>query len=198
MNAINPTAMKPAALTDAEVIALVNAGQIHFFSVLVKRHTPLVEYLLRRYCQDPVQREEAVQDTFLRAFRHLASFRGEAKFVTWLGRIAVSVALTQLRRKAPVTFVELEEARLHQLEAAETPSLEGAERRRILLAALQGLPPEDALALKLFYLGDQSIREISQQTGWTETNTKSRLSRARKRLRQQLVAQRPAEEWGWD
>jgi RNA polymerase sigma factor (sigma-70 family) len=117
--------------------------------------------------------------------RHLDRFRGESKFSTWLSRIAVSQAVNYVRREQRNKWLPLETvAEQGQLE--DFKPLEQHETRQLLEEAFEYLMEQDAIALDLFYFREQSIEEICQITGWTNVNTRSRLMRARTRLRNVL------------
>ena len=177
-------------LSDETLIGLVKSGQEHVFGVLIKRHEKIVRYLLQRYFSDPEAVREVMQDTFLRAYRALDSFRGESKFGTWLGRIAVSLAINRLRTRRYEAWAPIESAAAFYTSGVAEDggrALEEEERRELLGRALQRLRPGDATALELFYFREQSIEEIGRITGWSSSNTKSRLSRARQRLQSVLI-----------
>jgi RNA polymerase sigma factor (sigma-70 family) len=130
-----------------------------------------------------------MQDTFLRAYRALDTFRGESKFGTWLGRIAVSLAINRLRTRRYEAWAPIESATDFCVSGVADGghALEAVESRELLRQALQRLRPCDATALELFYFREQSIEEIGRITGWSSSNTKSRLSRARQRLQSVLI-----------
>jgi RNA polymerase sigma-70 factor (ECF subfamily) len=177
-------------LSDEALIRLVKSGQEHVYGVLIKRHEKLVRYVLQRYFSDPEAVREVMQDTFLRAYRSLDSFRGESKFGTWLGRIAVSLAINRLRTRRYEAWAPIESATAFYTSGVAEDggrALEEAERRELLSQALHRLRPGDATALDLFYFREQSIEEIGRITGWSSSNIKSRLSRARQRLHTLLV-----------
>lgn len=165
------------------------AGQQQAYTALVHRHERLLRFVLQRYLSDREAVREVIQDTFMRAFRALPDFRGESKFSTWLSKIAVSLAINRLRVKRYSPWASLDdtlkiwENDLHDNEAL----LEKQESGQLLRQALLQLCPQDATALELFYFREQSIEEIGHLTGWTSSNIKSRLSRARQRLQKVLV-----------
>ena len=190
MKAATQTRNRYNQLPDEKLISMVIAGQEQAYTTLVHRHERLLRFVLQRYLTDTEAVREVIQDTFLRAFRALPGFRGESKFSTWLSKIAVSLAINRLRVKRYSPWASLDdtlkhwEKDLHDNEVL----IEKQESSQLLRQALLQLSPQDATALDLFYFREQSIEEIGQLTGWTTTNVKSRLCRARQRLQQVLVS----------
>lgn len=175
-------------LSDDTLISLILSGQEEACTMLIRRYEKLLRFVLQRYLSDPEAVQEVMHDTFMRAFRALPGFRGDSKFSTWLSRIAISQAISRLRSRRNAAWVSIEgtlshwEGDLHNNDTA----LEKQEASAWLRQAVQQLNPNDATALELFYFREQSIEEIGQITGWTTPNIKSRLSRARQRLRSVL------------
>lgn len=189
MKTIVNTENRLSQLDDNNLIRLVLSGQEEAYTEVVRRYQRLIRHVLQRYLTDPEAVQEVTQDTFLRAFRALPGFRGDSKLSTWLSRIAISQAVSRLRSRKYAAWDPIEdtlarwETDLHDSEKA----LEKQESSRLLRQAVQRLNPNDATALELFYFREQSIEEIGQITGWTATNIKSRLSRARQRLQGALL-----------
>lgn len=201
----DPSVSSPWPLVHAEERRLLEAaaaGDQKACAVVVRRYKSAVYAIALRLTGNTSDAEEATQDSFLRAFRYLTNFRGESSFKTWLLRITGRVAIDHLRRKKLATI---------SLDAPESPAgqmpekspgglqhlLQG-ERSALLNKAMKDLSKEDATALQLFYFHENSIQEITAVMGWTESNTKSRLSRARQRLRVVLMEKYAGEleEWG--
>ncbi len=176
-------------LSDDELITRIKAGDEKACTILFARHERLLRFVLKRYLQDDQAIDEVVQDTFLRAFRNLYQFRGESKLSTWLSRIAISQALTFLRRRRNARWLPIDNYRSPQ-DAGEWYSdsdIERSDLQRQIQEIISNLSPKDATAIELFYLKEQSIEEIRQITGWTASNIKSRLSRTRQHLRETLA-----------
>lgn len=176
--------------TDDQLIRLVKSGHQQACAALHGRYEHMLQSVLRRYLSDPEAVKEITQDAFLRAFRKLDSFRGESKFSTWLCRIGVSLAISRRRTRRYAGWTALDEA-LPVTKADvfdSSRALEQQETGRLLRQALRQLSEQDAIALDLYYFREQSIEEIGHHTGWTQTNIKTRLSRARHRLQQVLVS----------
>ncbi len=134
--------------------------------------------------------EEVVQDAFMKAFKALNSFKGDAKFSTWLFRIIYYTSLNRLEKinsgKQYVDLDVLESHALHAVSNTGPDKLIGQERLKYLNLALTQLNAEDRMALTLYYLEEQSQKEISELTGWSLTSTKIRVHRSRAKFDQHL------------
>lgn len=128
--------------------------------------------------------EEAVQDAFLKAYRNLSSFKGNAKFSTWLYRIVVNNALSRLKKKRERQVYEEVELAAGQLADVESAyeKLTAADQTRFINEAMEWLRAEDRLVLSLYYLNEQSLSEIAGITGSPRENVKMQLHRARGRM----------------
>ena len=135
--------------------------------------------------------EETAQDIFVKAYQSLSGYRGSARFSTWLYTIAyhriLDVAARENRHRSYRTD-ELPEGRpLCDLEDTWSRLMD-RERRDLILMALEELPEDDRLLISLFYLQEQSLREIAAITGIRAGTVKVRLFRARERLRDLISA----------
>ncbi len=180
---------RPAIITDETLISLVLSGQDSAYTILVKRYDRLLHSVLQSYLPDYEARQEVIQDTFLRAFRALPNFRGDCKFSTWLSKIARSQAISRLRMKRYNAWTSIE-GTLSDWEAdlqTNEVTLEKKESSQLLRIAVSQLDSNDAKALELFYFYEQSLEEIGALTGWSISNIKTRLFRARQRLHTSLL-----------
>ncbi len=126
--------------------------------------------------------EEAVQNAFINAFRNVEAFDRKSRFSTWFYRIVTNESLMLLRKlkRAPVTF---EAAYANEVPDNSTVlSLEQAELKHLVNEGLKLLPSDESLALRLFYLEEESVKNLCEITGWTNSNAKVILHRARKHL----------------
>ncbi|WP_416865548.1 MAG: RNA polymerase sigma factor [Imperialibacter sp.] len=126
--------------------------------------------------------EEAVQESFIKAFQKLHTFRRESLFKTWLGRIVINESLRKakpVKIQATMTIDDLPEADTLQVENT-MQSIIQADQSRCISMALEKLPAEYALALELFYLQENSISEIRTMSGWSESKVKMLLLRGKK------------------
>lgn len=174
-------------VTDEMLIQQALGGRQSAFAMLVKRYERYVFTLALRFVKNREDAHEVAQDSFLRAFRYMADFRGECKFTTWLYKIVFSTALNHLRKINP-TIVSLDdEERPVRLPDDGTPdasfALESGDRNAALQRAIGQLSPDDAGIITLFYLYEQNLEEICQIMELTMTNAKTKLCRARQRLK---------------
>jgi RNA polymerase sigma factor (sigma-70 family) len=173
---------------DTTVIRSVLQGRQADYALLVERYQQYVFSLVLRYVPNREVAEELSQDVFVKAYTHLASFKGESKFSTWLYTIVHTTCLSYLRKKnnGPVLLEEEKMASLGttiEHENAEN-TLQLKHRNELLNKAIGKLPAQEGQTLALFYQGEQSVEEISKITDTTVSNVKVRLFRARQKLKE--------------
>lgn len=178
---------KSAPGEEQRLLSAAIIGDQNAYAALVKRYRSIVWAIALKTTGNREDAEEATQDTFAKAFRHLPNFRGESSFKTWLCRIAHTTSLNQLRLRG-LSSISLDAPQSSALFLPDTNKsaleiLLRDERAELVKTAIRRLSKEDATALHLFYFQEKSLEEISEATGWTVSNAKSRLSRARQRLR---------------
>ncbi|MCP9487027.1 MAG: sigma-70 family RNA polymerase sigma factor [Gaiellaceae bacterium MAG52_C11] len=162
---------------DAELVQRARAGDVDAFGELVRRYERRVAVVLARLLDDTRDVEEATQDVFVKAWRSLERFRGEAVVFTWLYRIAVNEALMRRRRRRP-ELTELDE------ETPAAPVFEHADDlRSFLLLQLQALPFDLRAPVVLRDHEGLSNQEVAEALGLSLAATKSRIHRARMQLR---------------
>lgn len=179
-----------AILSDDILIQQAIAGRQSAYGLLVKRYEQYVFTLALRIVKNREDAHEVAQDSFIRAFRYLPDFRGEAKFTTWLYKIVYSTSLNHLRKVHPDIVSLDDETRPLRLPNDAAPdmahTLERADRNAALQRAITLLSPDDAGIITLFYLYEHSLEEICQMMDLTMTNAKTKLCRARQRLKTML------------
>lgn len=137
--------------------------------------------------------EELVQDSFLRAFRSLGSFRGDAKFSTWFYRILYNVCMTRVRRRRPLPVQEPPADRANpagewaDAEPDVLEKLESEEVRQILMEEMLRLPEAFRAALTLFYVQDLTYDEMTVVLQVPLGTVKTNLSRGRTLLRGRVL-----------
>jgi RNA polymerase sigma-70 factor (ECF subfamily) len=186
----NVTLVDPAA-TDAVLVAAAKLGDHPAFSELWTRHSNRVFKTAYRITGKREDAEDAMQDTWMKAYLHLNTFDGRAQFVTWLTRIAINSSLMILRRKRshPETSMEITDAdtRQHWDIADQAKNVEELyarhERGERLRRAICSLKPSLRSVLEIHQSNDSSLRELAEFAGISVAATKSRLSRAKKTLR---------------
>lgn len=177
----------PETSTDEALVAATLAGDEAAFAEIVGRHKRRVFGTASRFARDPQQLEDLAQEIFLRAFRHLGKFRGEAPFEHWLARLAVSACYDFLRRERRVREqTSLDALTLEFHDPAPDAERSARAAREVLARAMLQLSPDEQLIVTLCELEERTIRETALLTGWSEGNVKVRAFRARERLRKIL------------
>ena len=174
-------------LTDADLVAriLVDDDQ-HAFGELVRRHQPSVRGLLRQLTRtDIALADDLAQETLLRAYKNIRGFRGEARFSTWLYRIAYNCFREDARRRKE--FVGIDE---EQLQAEQDPQAVDSGLRHDLMHALGLLPLHERSAVLLCCQNGLSHDEASRVLGIPLGTVKTNVLRGREKLKRTLA------EWG--
>ena len=176
-------------LEDDECIARAQRGDVAAFSELVARYQDRIYRFLVRLTRSPDDALELTQETFLSVYQALARWRPDARFSTWLFRIARNQAFDWLRRSKRVEFVALGDGDdLGIADPAPTPdrTLETVQRLRELDRALARLPAEHREILLLREIEDMSYEDIADVLDISLGTVKSRISRARAGLLEKM------------
>jgi RNA polymerase sigma-70 factor (ECF subfamily) len=195
--------MTAAPQEDLSLVRETLAGNQLSFQLLVERYAGRMFALVRHYTQSPVEAEDIVQDTFLKAYSRLEGFQQQSTFYTWLCRIAINTALDTLKRagRNPVQAVEDPELTLASAgePAAARPGtvpapdagLEREEVARVTQEVLDELPEIFRTVLVLREFEELSYQEIADTLGISIGTVESRLFRARARFRDKLLTLHP-------
>ena len=187
-----------AELAEA-LVERARAGDTAAFEELVRITSPACYALALRLVGNEHDARDVMQDAYLRAFRGLRRFRGEAGFSTWLHRITVNCATSLLsgRQKASCDLLDDfgDAVQLIEQSAEGNPesAASTADDRERLVAALGELPDPLRLVVVLRDVYDLSHRDIAKELGISQTAAKVRLHRARRRLRERLFPGRRSE-----
>ena len=170
---------------DQLTIQKVINGNTNAFVFLVDKYKNMVFSLAFKMMKSREEAEEVSQDTFIKAFKNLEKFKGDAKFSTWLYRIAYHTILDRIKKnkKHEHTF-EINEITFHQIQSVEQ-ILEGIarkERSKMMNVCLQKLPEDERSVIWMFYYYELSLKEIIAVKDLSEKNIKVKLHRARKKL----------------
>lgn len=164
------------------------------FGELVGRYESKVYSLSLRMLRNPEDAEDVLQDTFLRAYRGLKSFQGNSTFSTWVYRIAANSALMRLRKKQlPTVSIEDADERDAPLNIADwkpgpVEQLLTEETRVAMEQAIESLPPEFRQVFILRDVEELSNAEVAEVLDLSVAAVKSRLHRARLKVRNRLIA----------
>lgn len=165
-------------------------GDHEAFGRLVETYKTPVYNLAYRMLRNGSDAEDAAQEIFLRAYRKLATYDRDRKFVTWLLSIASNYCIDVLRRRR-ATLVDIEDVAFALPSDAPGPerSALNQEQREAVARAVNQLPDTYRLVTVLRYYNDCSYDEIERITGLTEATVKTRLFRARRQLEELLEAE---------
>lgn len=181
---------------DGTLVERARAGDRDAFEILVRRHHRRIYRTLLGITGNKEDAEDLTQMTFLKAFEHLGSFEGSARFSTWLTRIAINEGLQRLRRRRPMESLddagdeEDQEFRPRQIRAwTESPeqALSRSEIRSVVEQELMHLPEKYRLVVMLRDLEELSTEETAQALGLGIAVVKTRLLRGRLMLRERLA-----------
>jgi RNA polymerase sigma-70 factor (ECF subfamily) len=177
---------------DGALVTRARAGDRQAFDQLVRRHADRLYGVVRRFGLPADAAQEVTQETFLRAWRSIGSFRGDARFSTWLYRIAMNEAKRRIRRASARPLVRSldDENAVEPQDVREEPSagVARAELRQALAAAVRALPLKYRAPLILRDVEGLSTAEAAAVLGLGEAALKSRLHRARAAVRRGVEA----------
>lgn len=182
-------------LLDHELVRRVQRGDSAAFDLLVRKYQHRIAALIGRYIPDWSECQDVAQETFLRAYRAIANFRGDAQFYTWLHRIAVNTAKNHLvshNRRPPTDDIDAADAEQFEsgirLRDTDTPERElmRQEIERTVMRVVDGLPEELRTAITLREVDGLSYEEIAQRMDCPIGTVRSRIFRAREAIDAEL------------
>jgi len=191
---------------DGELVRRAQGGDLHAFEALIERHSKRVYRTLLGILGNPDEARDAMQDTFLKAFQHLAGFQSRSKFSTWMVSIASNTALQQLRERRPVESLDNDGSesdegfRPRQVRAwTENPEqlYAQAERRALVERAVMKLPAKYRVVVLLRDFEQLSAEDAALALGLGIPALKSRLLRGRLMLREALAPHFAKDPKGW-
>ena len=180
---------------DHELVQRVQQGDSAAFDLLVRKYQHRVIALIGRYVSDWSECQDVAQETFLRAYRALDGFRGDAQFYTWLHRIAVNTAknhLVSAGRRPPTGDIDVADAEQFdsgiRLRDNDTPERElmRQEVEQTVLRAVQALPEELREAITLREVEGMSYEDIAERMDCPIGTVRSRIFRAREAIDAEL------------
>jgi len=209
---MNPPDPTPSVNSDLQLVERTMAGDQRAYELLVIKYQRRIERLIGRMVRDVDLVQDIAQETFLRAYRALHQFRGDAQFYTWLYRIAVNTAkktLMDLKRDPLITESALRSAvddddetsvMTRELTTDDTPEtlLAAQEVAQAVNTALQALPQELRQAVTLREIEGLSYEEIAQAMGCPIGTVRSRIFRAREAISAKvkpLLESRTGKRW---
>ncbi|MGB5462413.1 MAG: RNA polymerase sigma factor [Aureibaculum sp.] len=170
-------------------IEKVLLGDTSSYSYLVDSYKDMAYTIALKIVRNHEDAEEVAQDSFVKAFQQLSTFKGISKFSTWLYTIVYRTAISKIRKKKlEVTAIDEYVIENHSIDFSfpQLDLLKEEEQKLYIKNAINSLQELDALLITLFYLNENTYDEIIEITGLTKTNIKVRLFRARKKLFDEL------------
>src|SRR5690606_24070217 len=173
---------------DLALVKRVQAGDNAAFDLLVRKYQHRIGAVVARFVPEHAECQDVVQDTFIRAYRAMANFRGDSQFYTWLHRIAVNTAKNHLvahNRRPPVGDIDIEDAEHFdsgtRLRDSDTPERELMRQQleQTVMRAVEALPEELRIAISLREVDGLSYDEIAERMGCPIGTVRSRIFRAR-------------------
>ncbi|KGM57522.1 RNA polymerase sigma factor RpoE [Lysobacter arseniciresistens ZS79] len=180
---------------DQALVRRAQRGDSTAFDALVRKYQHRIIGLIGRYVADWSECQDVAQDTFVRAYRALPNFRGDAQFYTWLHRIAVNTAKNHLvaqNRRPPTDDIDVGDAEQFdtatRLRDTDTPERELMRRQveQTVMRVVEGLPGELRDAISMREAEGLSYEEIAQRMGCPIGTVRSRIFRAREAIDNEL------------
>jgi RNA polymerase sigma-70 factor (ECF subfamily) len=182
---------------EAQMIAQILAGNSQLFHELIRPYERRVYIMALSFLRNEADAEDAAQEAFLKAFRNLASFRGEAKFGTWLISITLNEARSRIRHRDTIKMESLDEppddqghtlpALLRDWKEIPSEALERKEIRLLMQKAITALPLIYREVFQLRDIEQLSVNEAAAALGISIAAVKVRLHRARMMLQKKLA-----------
>lgn len=182
------TVASPIEQEDVQLVTASKNGDQDAFSLLVQRYQRRVFNLVFRMLQNYEEASEITQEAFLAAWQGLPSFRGEARFSTWLYRIAYNCALKQLetRKRDKALQVALQAEQTTESNDPKDAHLEMLDNQKMVQDQLSQLPPKYRIVLILRHLQDMTYEEMAEVLTMPIGTIKTHLFRARNLLKERL------------
>lgn len=180
-------------MTDAEIIDRVLSGDQQAYALLVAAYQRKALSLAQRLMLNAHEAEDLVQDSFVKAYTSLASFRRGSSFSTWFYRIVYTTCLNALQkqRRMPIAQPLDEDVAPSWIEPAAFDELDAETVEQVLREEMSLMPPLYAAVMELFYGEECSYEQIVKITGMPLGTVKTRLNRGRMYLRTALLKRCP-------
>ncbi len=196
------------------IINEIIAGDLNAFRRLIELYQRLVVHIIYRMLPNEADREELVQEVFLKIYDNLSSFQFQSKLSTWIARIAYNSCINHLKKKKVPLYEDLMGSNNTGIGQSRTDGPEhisiqdyadhsrqpdefimNKEMQMVLNDEIENLPVQYRTILTLYHLDELSYREVQEITGLPEGTVKNYLFRARKMLKEKLLAKYKLEEF---
>lgn len=181
-------------LPDDRLVDLARQKDRAAFEALMRRHNRRLYRVTRGVLRDGDTAQDAVQQTWLRAYNRLDTYRPEGKFGAWITRVALNETLT-IRRQSPAPTMPLDDSMPSELPGTEQ-YVEAAHARELLEHALDALPENFRMVFVLRVVEGLDVRETSESLEINPTTVRTRLFRAHRQLRADLAQRLRGESSG--
>jgi RNA polymerase sigma factor (sigma-70 family) len=174
---------------DQFYINKIKEGNTDLYAVLVDRYKNMAYTIAMKVLGNKDDSQDVAQESFIKAFQQLHTFKGNSKFSTWLYTIVYRTAISKWKENRLETQSideSIHERFTHEQTFQPYNQLQIKDEQEFVNQAIQRLPRTEALLVTLFYINESSIKEIREITGLSLPNVKIKLFRARKKLERDL------------
>ena len=172
-------------MNENERVQQVLSGKTSAFTYFVETYQDMAFTIAHRVCGNVQDAEDVVQESFVKVYRNLHTFRNESKFSSWLYRIVHNTAITHSKSKLWLYDQETSLSNVQEISDFDTETqIIDSERTEAVANVLNKMSKGEALLLTLYYLEDNPVKEIAQITGLNESNVKVKLFRARQSFKE--------------
>ncbi|APG59840.1 RNA polymerase sigma factor [Christiangramia salexigens] len=174
---------------DRELVIKVQNGDLNAFSILVDKYKNKSLSLAVSIVKDTFLGEDIIQEVFIKVHSKIKNFRFKSKFSTWLYRIVVNTSYNELKKRKhtiPISIYEISEDVRPGSTNGKSLSIE--EQKKYIKYGMMLLKEDEALILRLFYLCENSIKEIEDITNFNSSKIRVNLHRGRKNLKRKLIS----------
>lgn len=175
--------------TDQIYLEKVLLGDTNAFTYFIDKYKNMAFTIAIKIVKNSEDAEEIAQDSFLKAYQKIDSFKGNSKFSTWLYTIVYRNAISKIRKKK-IETTDIDDYIIDNhttdIEFPQIEALKKGEQKKYVNEAINNLPETDTFLITLYYLNDSLVEEIEEITGFSKSNIKVKLFRARKKLYKEL------------
>jgi len=183
-------------LTDEAIVNRILSGEKELFELLMRRNNQKLFRVLRSYLRNMEDIEDAMQETYLKAFRKLDQFRSDSAFSTWLIKIGINESLYRLKKSSKQRTLDIDRQleadpkikQFHDMKASNPERIAiGKEIKNLIEHAIDLLPEKYRVAYTMKEVQGMETAEICECLNINETNLKVRIHRARQMMKEALL-----------
>lgn len=172
--------------SDNQLIQKIKAGEARAFEILVYRYQDHIYSVCLSILKNKPEAQEAAQDTFIKVYKSIKSYKEDSKLSSWMYKIAYRTSLDYLRKRKKTQDVDDVAFSLGSDEKNAQEDLEQNEYSSALLKLVNQLPADEAGLIRMYYLEELSIKELEEISGLSQSNIKVKLFRARNKLKEMV------------